>query len=194
MQHYLTTEKLLVAYASGVFPMADPDEEDRIYWFAPDPRAILPLDSLVISRSLRRVVSSNRFEVTTDRNFEEVIRACADREETWISPEISRAYVELHCLGYAHSVECRLDEELVGGLYGVALRGGFFGESMFHRVTDASKVALVHLVNRLNRAGYSLLDVQFMSDHLRTLGAVEVSRDEYEGLLDMALQINPTWN
>lgn len=178
--------------------MADPDEEDRIYWYAPDPRAILPLDGLRVSRSLRKRLRRKTFRVTVDRAFEAVIAACAEpapgREQTWISEEIRWAYTMLHRAGYAHSVECwDGDGHLVGGLYGVRLGGAFFGESMFSRQTDASKVALVRLVERLRAGGFELLDVQMQTDHLARLGAIEIPRDTYERRLAMALAVEASW-
>ncbi len=182
----LSPNTLVRAYATGVFPMADDD--GRIQWFSPDPRAIIALDAFHVSKNLRRRCASDRFTVTVDGDFSGVIEACANRPEgTWISPYIRRAYTELHKLGFAHSVETRRDGRLVGGLYGVALGGAFFGESMFHRETDASKVALVHLVSLLRKRGFSLLDLQFMTDHLQRFGAVEIPRDEYLDRLKIAL-------
>src|SRR5690606_4325884 len=179
----LTPDLLLYGYVRGVFPMADPDQDDALYWYAPDPRGVLPLDGFLVSRNLRRPVRQGRFEVTTDRASEAVMRACAapasGRETTWISPEIVEAYTALHRLGAAHSVECWRDGALVGGLYGVAIGGAFFGESMFHRERDASKVALVHLVRHLRAGGFTLLDVQFVTPHLAQFGAVEIPRPAY---------------
>ncbi len=153
----------------------------RIGWFSPDPRAIIPLDDRFhVPHGLRRVIKQQRFTVTVNRAFGEVIRECSVRSEgTWISPGIIKAYTQLHRLGYAHSVETRLADDVVGGLYGVALGGAFFGESMFHRVTDASKVALVFLVERLRARGYTLLDTQWLTPHLSRFGAYEISRAEY---------------
>ena len=173
---------LLQAYASGWFPMAVdvPDGEgDAIEWFSPNPRGVLPLDSFRVPARLARVIRQGRFEVALDRAFAEVVRACAERDETWINAEILDSYVNLHRLGFAHSVECRLGGELVGGLYGVSLRGAFFGESMFHRATDASKVALCALVERLRDRRYDLLDVQWVTPHLAQFGAVEIPRRQY---------------
>jgi leucyl/phenylalanyl-tRNA--protein transferase len=185
----LTPDLLLAAYCQGVFPMAH--EDGRIYWHDPDPRAILPLDGFHVSRSLAKVVQKEVFEVRVNTDFAAVIRACAEpgegREDTWISPEIIAAYTTLHELGFAHSVECWRDGRLVGGLYGVTARGLYAGESMFSRERDASKVALVHLVERLRRGGFQLLDVQFMTDHLRRFGAVEISRRQYRRRLRGAL-------
>lgn len=184
----LSSDFLLVAYSNGYFPMAT-SRTGHIEWHSPDPRAIIPLNALKVSRSLRRTVASKQFEIRINTEFEQVMRACAARETTWISEEIIRAYVELHRLGFAHCVECWRDGKLVGGLYGVALRGAFFGESMFSLVTDASKVALVHLVERLKGRGFVLLDTQFMTEHLRRLGAVELSRERYLRLLARALDV-----
>jgi leucyl/phenylalanyl-tRNA--protein transferase len=178
---------LVRAYREGIFPMALEDGE--IGWFSPDPRAILPLDTFRVPARLARLVRQRRFEVSVDRSFEAVMRACADRgdEGTWISEGIVESYVALHRLGLAHSVEVRQGETLVGGLYGVHLGGAFFGESMFHRVTDASKVALVALVDRLRRRGFLVLDVQWTTPHLRQFGAIEIPRRRYLTLLHEAL-------
>jgi leucyl/phenylalanyl-tRNA--protein transferase len=183
----LDPEFLIVAYCNGFFPMAS-SRTGEIHWYSPDPRAIIPLDSFKISRSLRKVVRKKTFDVRFDTVFEEVVRACAKRAETWISDEIVRAYVELHRRGYAHSIECWRAEKLAGGLYGVAIRGAFFGESMFSRERDASKVALVHLVERMKEGGMKLLDTQFITEHLRKLGTIETPRDEYLNLLAKALE------
>ena len=197
MDRPLTPELLVYGYTRGVFPMADPDEGDAVYWYAPDPRGVLPLDGFHVSKTLAKLVRQDRFEVVTDRGFEAVMRACAasapGRETTWISDEVIAAYVALHRRGAAHSVECWQGGELVGGLYGVALGGAFFGESMFHRARDASKVALVHLVRRLRRGGFTLLDVQFVTPHLARFGAVEIARAAYERRLAAALRIAAEW-
>jgi leucyl/phenylalanyl-tRNA--protein transferase len=188
MRSDLAPEKLLAAYAMGIFPMAD--ERGEIQWVLPDPRAIIELDAFKVSRSLRAVTRRGVFEVTVNSAFDSVITACADRDEgTWISDEIKDAYRLLHRLGFCHSVEAWSDGRLAGGLYGVALGGAFFGESMFHHVSDASKVALVHLVGRMRSRGYVLLDVQFLTEHLRRLGAVEVPCSEYERRLQQALTL-----
>lgn len=175
------------AYREGVFPMGL--EDGDIGWFSPDPRGILPLDAVHVPRRLARVVRSGEFQVSTDRDFAGVMRACADRPEegTWISDDIVECYTTLHRLGLAHSVEVWQGETLAGGLYGVHLGGAFFGESMFHRVTDGSKVALVALVDRLRRRGFTLLDLQWVTPHLRQFGAVEIPRREYLVRLDRAL-------
>lgn len=185
----LSPRLLLAAYAAGIFPMAD--EDGDLHWLAPDPRAIIELDGLKVSRSLRAAVRRECFTITVDRAFGKVIRACANRREgTWISRAIIEANENLHELGFAHSVESWRDDTLVGGLYGVSLGGAFFGESMFHRATDASKVALVHLVERMKNRGMVLLDVQFITPHLRRLGAIEIPRSEYELRLADALRMN----
>lgn len=189
----LTPDLLVRGYESGYFPMADPSD-GRIGWFSPDPRAIIPLDGLRVSRSLRRTLRRTPFDLASDRDFEGVIRACAARPETWISGEIVAAYAQLFGHGMAHTVEVRQEGRLVGGLYGVALGGAFFGESMFSEVTDASKVALVDLVRRLRAGGFTLLDTQFMTEHLRGIGAVEIPRDEYLEMLDDALAIAARWD
>jgi leucyl/phenylalanyl-tRNA--protein transferase len=193
----LDPDLVLHAYCQGLFPMADPDEGDRIYWYAPDPRAVLPLDRFHVPNSLARVVRQGRFRVTTDEAFGAVIRACAapapGRTSTWISPAVVGAFEGLHGRGYAHSVECWDAEGLAGGLYGVALAGAFFGESMFHRRRDASKVALVHLVERLRAGGFVLLDTQFTTPHLARFGVVEVRRAEYARRLAAALRVPADW-
>jgi leucyl/phenylalanyl-tRNA--protein transferase len=184
----LTPDLLIRAYAGGVFPMAD-SRAGRIRWYAPDPRAVIPLDAFHVPRSLHRTVRKGLFQVTTNADFPAVIRACAEREETWISPEIEQAYTGLHRLGLAHSVEAWRQGQLAGGLYGVALGGAFFGESMFSRETDASKVALLALVERLRARGFALLDTQFITSHLARFGAVEIARDDYEQRLAGALRL-----
>ncbi|MGE3844439.1 MAG: leucyl/phenylalanyl-tRNA--protein transferase [Vicinamibacterales bacterium] len=182
---------LLEAYASGWFPMGvEPVHGHGIEWFSPNPRGILPLTAFRASSRLKRTVRQARFAVHVNRNFEGVMRACAARDETWITEEIIQSYLLLHRLGYAHSVEAWLNDDLAGGLYGVALRGAFFGESMFHAVTDASKVALFALVERLTRRGYALLDIQWVTPHLATFGAIEIPRRRYLKLLEGALQLN----
>ena len=183
----LDPDVVLLAYTKGFFPMAE-SREGPIAWYSPDPRAIIPLDQLRVSRSLRRRVRERHFDVRVDTAFDAVIRQCAQREETWISEEIIRVYTLLFRRGAAHSVEAWKEGTLAGGLYGLALGGAFFGESMFSLVTDASKVALVHLVAILREAGFVLLDTQFMTEHLRQLGAREVPREEYLTVLSQALQ------
>jgi len=183
----LDPRMLLRGYSAGIFPMADSRDAGDIFWVEPRSRAIIPLESFHLSRSLARRVRSGRFTVTRDRAFHEVLLACADREETWINSVIERATMGLHAVGHAHSIECWHEGELVGGLYGVKLGRAFFGESMFSRMTDASKVALAWLVARLKVGHFTLLDCQFMTGHLASLGAVTVSRDRYAGLLGAAL-------
>ena len=184
----LPLDELLLAYASGWFPMADDDGQVR--WYSPDPRGVLPLDAFHVPRRLSRTIRRSGFDVRTDTAFRRVIEACAaDREEgTWISDEIVDTYVALHDRGFAHSIEVWQAGSLVGGLYGVRLLGAFFGESMFHAVTDASKVALAALVDRLRQRGFQLLDVQWVTPHLERFGAVEVSRREYLRTLKKALE------
>jgi leucyl/phenylalanyl-tRNA--protein transferase len=180
-------ELLLEGYCRGIFPMAMRDGE--IGWFSPDPRTIIPLDERFhISHGLRRTLKKQLFSIRINTAFEAVMRACADREETWINEEIIESYTALHRAGFAHSVEAWRDGELAGGLYGVTLGGAFFGESMFHTVTDASKVALHALVERLRERGFSLLDTQWTTPHLATFGAVEIPRREYLCQLDESLQ------
>lgn len=187
----LDVQTLLLAYAQGIFPMA---HEGHIYWFDPDPRTILPLDQFHIPRSLQRTLKKRPFELSVNSNFPAVIRACAEsgnrRENTWISEEIINAYTHLHHLGMAHSVESWHKGELVGGLYGVALQGLFAGESMFSWMRDASKVALVYLVERLCRHNFLLLDTQFTTQHLHRYGAIEIPRRDYKARLKLALQQN----
>lgn len=187
----LDPELLLRAYSIGVFPMSDSREAPEIFWVEPKRRAILPLDRFHLSRSLRKVLRSGQYRVTRDTAFAEVVRQCAKREETWINAQIEASYKQLHELGHAHSIECWQDGALVGGLYGVRLGRAFFGESMFSRRPDASKVALAWLVARLRVGGFSLLDCQFMTDHLRSLGAVEVLQKDYVVMLSAAVGEGP---
>jgi leucyl/phenylalanyl-tRNA--protein transferase len=183
----LSPRRLLAAYRRGIFPWYD--AHTPILWWSPDPRAILPLDGLHVSRRLARTLRNTPFVVTFDLAFEAVMRGCADRDEgTWITREMRAAYAELHRLGHAHSAEVWLDGDLAGGIYGVTLGGLFAGESMFTRVTDASKVGLVHLVGRLKERGYTLFDVQYRNDHTARLGAVEIPRREYLARLILALE------
>jgi leucyl/phenylalanyl-tRNA--protein transferase len=184
----IPADLLLHAYRQAVFPMASPEGE--ITWFSPDPRAIIPLDAdFHIPHGLRRTLKKARFEIRVDTEFELVMRKCANRAETWIGEEIISSYVNLHRLGHAHSVEAWCDGRLAGGLYGVAIGGAFFGESMFHEVTDASKVALHGLVLRLRERGYTLLDTQWLTRHLTTFGAHEISRFEYRKRLHASLKM-----
>jgi len=178
--------------------MAESAEDDQLYWVDPERRATFPLDGFAVSRSLAKTVKSDRFDVSVDQDFDAVIDACAApafrRERTWINAEIRRLYRELFDLGFAHTVECRREGRLVGGLYGVALGSAFFGESMFHLERDASKVALTHLVARLKAGGFQLLDTQFITPHLASLGAVEISREEYHRALEQALSAKADFN
>jgi leucyl/phenylalanyl-tRNA--protein transferase len=178
---------LLQGYATGIFPMADSRDADELFWVEPRNRAIIPLDKFHVSRSLRRTLRSGRFEVTRDIAFARVIAACAEREETWINAELEQAMIALHGSGNAHSIEVWANGELAGGLYGVKLGRAFFGESMFSRQTDASKVALAWLVARMKVGNFTLLDCQFMTEHLASLGAVTVTRETYVTLLASAL-------
>ncbi|HET9428340.1 MAG TPA: leucyl/phenylalanyl-tRNA--protein transferase [Allosphingosinicella sp.] len=183
----LDPDLLLRAYAVGVFPMSDSRDAREVYWVEPRRRAIIPLDRFHVSRSLRKKLRSDHFEVTCDRAFERVLRQCAGREDTWINAEIEASYIRLHQDGHAHSIEVHERGELVGGLYGVRLGGAFFGESMFSLRPDASKIALAWLVARLVVGGFRLLDCQFMTDHLRSLGAVEIDQKAYLQLLSAAV-------
>ncbi|MDB5687289.1 MAG: leucyl/phenylalanyl-tRNA--protein transferase [Rhizorhabdus sp.] len=187
----LDPDLLLRAYSVGVFPMASTRDAADVFWVEPKKRGVLPLDKFHLSRSLAKTIRSDRFTVTVDTAFGEVMSRCAEatarRPDTWINPDIEIAYAELHRRGYAHSVECWQESELVGGLYGVRLGAAFFGESMFSRTRDASKVALAHLVARLKVGGFHLLDCQFLTEHLASLGTIEVGREAYVALLDKAL-------
>jgi len=187
----LTPEVLLKAYACGIFPMAESAEDPALYWIEPERRGLLPLERFHVPARLARTVRADRFTVTCNRDFDAVIDGCAEprpgRTRTWINARIRKLYRALHELGHCHSVEAYQGDELVGGLYGVSLGGAFFGESMFHRARDASKVALVHLVARLKAGGFRLLDTQFVTDHLKMFGAVAVSRRQYHKLLEAAL-------
>jgi leucyl/phenylalanyl-tRNA--protein transferase len=193
----LTPETLLRAYAVGLFPMAERRDDETLYWIDPEKRGILPLDKFRLPRRLARKFRQRPFEVRCDTAFKRVIRECAapaeDRPETWINEEIIALYTELNLMGRAHSVECWKDDRLVGGLYGVTLGAAFFGESMFSRETDASKIALAHLVARLRKGGYRLLDIQFVTEHLSRFGAVEILRSGYRHLLADALDGTATF-
>jgi leucyl/phenylalanyl-tRNA--protein transferase len=188
----ITPEVLLKAYACGIFPMAETAEDLSLYWIEPEQRGVIPLDRFHISDRLARTVRSDRFTVTVNRDFDAVIDGCATpqpgRAKTWINARIRMLYRRLHERGHCHSVEAYEGDELVGGLYGVTLGGAYFGESMFHRARDASKVALVHLVARLKAGGFTLLDTQFVTDHLKTFGAVEIPRRQYHRLLEEAVR------
>jgi leucyl/phenylalanyl-tRNA---protein transferase len=182
---------LMRAYANGIFPMSDARDDPDTFWIEPEKRAILPLKQFHLSRSLAKTIRQDRFTVTADADFARIVATCAeardDRRDTWINPDIEEAFGRLHALGHAHSIECWLDGELVGGLYGLAMQRAFFGESMFSRATDASKVALAWLVARLRVGGFELLDCQFMTGHLASLGAIEIAQEAYLVKLEAAL-------
>src|SRR6516225_2018785 len=188
----ITPEVLLRAYARGIFPMAESADDPTLFWVEPEMRGVIPLDGFRISSRLARTVRSDSFTVTVNTAFKAVISGCAapqtGREDTWINKRIRDLYCGLHTLGHGHSVEVWQDGDLVGGLYGVSLGRAFFGESMFHRVRDASKVALVHLVARLIAGGFELLDTQYVTEHLRSFGAIEIPRRRYTTLLDRAIK------
>ncbi|MFQ5437495.1 MAG: leucyl/phenylalanyl-tRNA--protein transferase [Paracoccaceae bacterium] len=183
----ITPELLLRAYASGLFPMAESRESDDIFWVEPECRGILPLHGFHISRSLARAIRRADYEVRINTDFKAVLSGCAERPETWINARILDLYLDLHDMGYAHSIEIHRENRLVGGVYGVALGAAFFGESMFSRRKDASKIALAYLVDRLRAGAFTLFDTQFITDHLRTLGGVEISREAYHERLRAAL-------
>ncbi len=182
-----TPSLLRFTYSQGFFPM--PDDDGIIYWYSPDPRAVFPLDEFHCSRSFRKTLRNTQFAVTFDKDFLGVMRACADREDTWINEEFIDVYGRLHKDGDAHSVEVWLDEKLVGGLYGVSIAGGFFAESMFYKETDASKFALYHLIKHMKKQGMTLLEVQFMTPHLKSLGAIELAADDYLDTLAEAIKL-----
>ena len=186
----VTPTLLLRAYAAGVFPMADSATSDEIFWVDPKVRGVLPLDGLHVSRSLRKTIRRGDFAIRVNTAFRETVRGCAARNDTWINDEIFDLYHTLFRMGYAHSVETWANGRLMGGLYGVSLGGAFFGESMFSLQPDASKLALVWLVARLRQGRYRLLDTQFQTEHLSSLGVVEISRDDYHAKLDMALGVD----
>lgn len=194
----ITPEIVLRAYAAGIFPMAESADDPGLYWVEPRERGVIPLDGFRIGKRLARTVRSDIFQIRFDHDFDGVINGCAapapDRDKTWINKRIRELYGELFDLGYCHTVEVYHGDDLVGGLYGVDLGGAFFGESMFHRMRDASKVALVFLVARLIRGGYRLLDTQFVTPHLEQFGAVEVPRRAYKLLLERALTENGDWH
>lgn len=188
----ITPEVLLRAYSCGIFPMSESADDPTIFWVEPERRGIIPLDNLNVSSRLARTVRSDAFRVTVNTSFKQIIAGCAEpkpgRDDTWINQRIRDLYIALHGIGHCHSIEAWDGDQLVGGLYGVSLGRAFFGESMFHRARDASKVALVHLVARLLAGGYVLLDTQFVTEHLKSLGAVEVPRQKYRTKLDDALK------
>ena len=183
----LTPDLLLHGYAAGIFPMAESSTSGEIHWIDPQRRAVFPLERFHVSRSLARHIRRTRPQVTVDRAFAKVVQACADRAETWINAEIFNNYAALHRLGHAHSLEVWQDGKLIGGVYGVVLGAAFFGESMFSRATNGSKTALTYLIHRLRAGGFTLFDVQFLTDHLASLGAVEISRSVYRQRLARAL-------
>jgi len=189
----LTPELLLNAYAVGIFPMAESREQRELYWIDPDRRGVMPLDEFHLPKRLRRTLKQHPFEIRIDQAFAEVVAECAQpgpgRSDTWINGEIQSLYQALFARGHAHSVESWMDGELIGGLYGVALGGAFFGESMFSRETDASKVALAYLVAGLREGGYALLDTQFVTTHLKRFGAIEISRSDYRRQLEAAIRL-----
>ena len=189
-QSEITWDLLLRAYSLGMFPMAEDRDARHLFWVEPEARGVFPLDRLNVTKSLAKTVRSDRYVVVADRDFTGVMCACAERERTWINDEILRLYGDLHARGFAHSVEVYEDARLVGGLYGVSFGAAFFGESMFHRARDASKVALVHLYARLNAGGFRLLDAQFLTPHLASLGAVEISRAAYREELQAAIRLD----
>lgn len=193
----LTSAMMLRAYRNGLFPMAETRDSARLYWLDPEQRGVLPLETFRIPRRLGRTVLSGPYEVTADADFPGVIAGCATpapgRDETWINPQIERLFTRLHAEGHAHSVETWLNGALVGGLYGVAIGGVFFGESMFSVARDASKVALAHLVARLRLGGFTLLDTQFVTAHLKQFGATEIPRDTYRALLEAAIAVPARW-
>lgn len=191
MKEAIEVDMLLRSYQAGLFPMADIGEDggEVVRWYSPDPRGVIPLDGFHIPRSLRRVLGKGGYEIRIDTAFPAVIAACADRSETWISPGLLASYVRLHELGWAHSIECWDAGELTGGLYGVAIGGAFFGESMFSKRTGASKAALVHLVAQLKARGFVLLDTQWSNPHLDQFGCIEIPREQYLRELDAALQV-----
>ncbi len=194
----ITPEILLRAYAAGIFPMAEDASDPSIFWVEPRTRGVIPLDGVHVSRSRAKTLRQERFEIRIDGDFDAVVAGCAapadDRDKTWINARIRRLYGELFDRGHCHTVEAWRDGRLAGGLYGVRLGAAFFGESMFHRETDASKVAFCHLAARLRMGGFALLDAQFVTDHLATLGAVELPRAAYQRLLDRAVAGEATWS
>ena len=185
----LSANDLIYGYTNGIFPMAD--EENQLYWYSPDPRAIIPIDTYKPPKSLRPIINSNKFEIKINTDFEGVMRGCSlartEHDSTWISEEIISAYTDLHFLGYAHSVEAYFDKQLVGGLYGVAIGTAFFGESMFYTMSNASKVAFHFLIERLRQQKYELLDTQFINDNVLRYGAIEIPKSDYIGLLRKAI-------
>ena len=187
---------LLTAYAQGYFPMARSEDDSELDWYYPQQRGIMPLDEKFhLSRSNKRLLRQHPYTLTLNKDFRAVMEQCRkERDGCWISDKIIELYSQTHDLGFAHSVECWENDSLMGGIYGIAIGGAFFGESMFSRATNASKVALVYLVERLNAGGYALLDTQFITDHLKTMGAIEISRSEYHALLKEALMVKASFH
>lgn len=194
----ITPELIIRAYCAGIFPMSEDAADEDIFWVSPEQRGIIPLDTFRPSTSLRKAMRKSGFSIRVDTDFDGIIHGCAtvgaERDTTWINGTIRRVYAELFRRGIAHTVEVWDDEDLVGGLYGLAIGGAFFGESMFHRRTNASKMAMTHLVERLKAGGFVLLDTQFLTDHLASLGGIEIPRDEYEERLAAALQHKGDWS
>jgi leucyl/phenylalanyl-tRNA--protein transferase len=193
----ITPQLIVRAYCSGIFPMSEDARDDDIFWVSPELRGIIPLDGFRVSTSLRKAMRKSDFQIKVDTDFNAVIEACAtvgeERDTTWINGTIRAVYGELFTLGIAHTVEVWEGSELVGGLYGLAIGGAFFGESMFHRKTNASKIAMAHLVERLNAGGFVLLDTQFLTPHLASLGGIEIPREDYEERLADALEVMGDW-
>lgn len=189
----ITPELLLHAYASGVFPMAESRDDPELHWIDPRQRGILPLDGFHISHSLAKLLRRNPWRVVVNEDFHATVMGCAARAETWINPQIFELYQQLHSMGFAHSLEVRDGDTLIGGLYGVALGGAFFGESMFSAQRDASKYALAHLVHRLRAGGFSLCDTQFLTPHLASLGGIEIPRSAYRRQLQAALRLDASF-
>jgi leucyl/phenylalanyl-tRNA--protein transferase len=194
MTETLSPELLLRAYASGIFPMAESRDDVEIFWVEPQMRGIFPLDNFHISRSLSKAIRQKAYTIRTNAAFEAVVEACADREETWINPTIFSLYRDLHKMGHAHSIEVYENQTLIGGVYGVTLGTAFFGESMFSRRTNGSKIALAYLIDRLQICGFTLFDTQFLTPHLASLGAVEIPRKEYLKRLRQAVELSADFN
>lgn len=194
----ITPQLIVRAYCSGIFPMSEDASDDDIFWVSPELRGIIPLDGFRLSTSLRKAMRKSGFQIKVDTDFNAIIEACAtvgsERETTWINGTIRAVYGELFTLGIAHTVEVWEGSELVGGLYGLAIGGAFFGESMFHRKTNASKIAMAHLVERLKAGGFVLLDTQFLTPHLASLGGIEIPREDYEERLADALEVIGDWH
>lgn len=194
MPNDLTPNLILNAYARGIFPMSDSREDEDLFWVDPEARGVFPLDGFHISRSLRKRILKEPYEIKINTDFPGVIAQCADRAETWINDRIFLIYIDLFRAGHAHSVEVWEGQELVGGVYGVTLKGAYFGESMFSRRTDASKIALAYLISRLRAGGFTLFDTQFLTPHLASLGAIEISRHAYHAQLKDALQVEANFH